>query len=269
MKRIARFGFLGLYYLHPAALVVAVRRGPRAFSRYLKEIYRASKLNAGAYLPAIAVEEIVKAPVEFRVFRPEEWHCSMTISEVSALSYLVSARMPKKILEIGTYRGLTTLNLALNARLAEVHTVDITNEWGGYYYADFPEIQNIHQHYGDTSTFDFLQNVGRSIDFCLIDGGHGYDQVRNDTARVLPLMSDDGLLLWDDYGRNDFLADFESFEVSRFVHEIKKFGTSVLSGTGLVFIQLNGEIRQRLVAYLKGESTGKNLLFGKTGTNHG
>src|SRR6185503_4955159 len=191
MKRFTRFGLLGFYYLHPAALVVGVRRGPRALSRYLKELYRASKLNAGAYLPAIAVEEIVKKPVEFRVFRPEEWHCSMTISEISAICYLVSARRPKKILEIGTYRGLTTLNLALNAPLAEVHTVDVTDTWGSYYYAERPDVTNIHQHYGDTTSFDFAGNVGNSIDFCLIDGGHGYRQVRNDTMKVLPLMSDD------------------------------------------------------------------------------
>jgi predicted O-methyltransferase YrrM len=263
MKRFARFGLLGFYYLNPAALVVALRRGPRALSRYLKELYRASKLNAGAYLPVIAVEEIVKKPIEFRVFRPEEWHCSMTISEISALCYLVSARMPKKILEIGTYRGLTTLNLALNAPQAEVHTIDITDAWGSYYYSERSEATSIHQHYGDTATFDFAKEIGGSVDFCLIDGGHDYDRVRKDTAKVLPLMSDDGILLWDDYGRNDFLADVESFEVSRFLHEIRSFGTSVLYGTGLGFIQLNREVKQRLIGYLTGEHFSRTATLQK------
>lgn len=261
MKRFARFGLLGFYYLHPAALVVALRRGPRALSRYLKELYRASKLNAGAYLPVLAVEEIVKKPVEFRVFRPEVWHCSMTISEISTICYLVSSRRPKKILEIGTYRGLTTLNLALNAPQAEVHTVDITDAWGSYYYGERSEATSIYQHYGDTATFDFGKEIGGGIDFCLIDGGHDYDQVRNDTAKVLPLMSDDGMLLWDDYGRNDFLADVESFKVSRFLHEIRGFGISVLYGTGLGFIQLNREVKQRLVAYLNNEPSSRTMLL--------
>lgn len=251
MKRLLRFGLLGLYYLHPAVAVVGFRRGPRAVARYLKEIYRASKLNAGAYLPALTVEDIVKEPVEVRIFRPEDWNCSMTLSEISTVCCLVAASRPTKILEIGTYRGLTTLNLALNAPLAQVHTVDITDTWGSYYYADRPEVTNIHQHYGDTSTFDLRRNVGIGIDFCLIDGGHDYRQVRNDTARVLPLMSDEGILLWDDYGRNDFLADFEAFKVSQFIHEIKGSGICVLYGTGLVFLQLSSEIKQQLMAQLK------------------
>ncbi len=251
MKRLIRFWLLGLYYLHPAAVVVGLRRGPRAIGRYLKEIYRASKLNAGAYLPALAVEDVIKNPVEVRVFRPEDWNCSMTLSETSTVCCLVVARRPAKILEIGTYRGLTTLNLALNAPLAEVHTVDITDTWGSYYYAARPEVTNIHQHYGDTSSFNFGDKVGDAIDLCLIDGRHDYEQVRNDTMKVLPLMSDDGILLWDDYGRNDFLSEFETFKVSQFIHEIKGSGVCVLYGTGLVFLQLSSEIKQRLMAQLK------------------
>jgi methyltransferase family protein len=265
MKRLIRFGLLGLYYLHPAVVVVALRRGPRAVVRYLKEIYRASKLNAGAYLPVLTVEDIVKKPVEVRVFRPEDGSCSMTLAEISTMCCLVAARRPAKILEVGTYRGLTTLNLALNAPLAEVHTVDITDSWGSYYYAERPEVTNIHQHYGDSRSFDFTRNVGSGIDFCLIDGGHDYQQVRNDTMKVLPLMSDDGILLWDDYGRNDFLSEFEPFKVSRFIHEIKASGVCVLYGAGLVFLQLSSEIKQRLMAQLKTETAPRTeLQYGAT-----
>lgn len=251
MKRIARFGLLGFYYLHAGAIVVGLRRGPRAASQYLKEIYRASKLNAGAYLPALPIEEAVEGQVEFKVFRPESWNWSMTLGEISSLSYLCAGKRPRKILEIGTYRGATTLNMALNAPLAEVHTVDITDEWGGYYYASFPEITNIRQHYGDTSKFDFEGQVGFGIDLCLIDGGHGYEQVRNDTRKVLPLMSDNGILLWDDYGRNDFLTENEPFRVSRFIHEIRGSGVKVIYGTGLAFLQLNTDLRKRLSVHLK------------------
>lgn len=260
MKRLLRFSLLGLYYLHPAVVVVTLRRGPSAVSRYLKEIYRASKVTAGAHLPVLTIEEIVKKPVEVTIFRPENWNCSMTLSEISTVCCLVAASKPTKILEIGTYRGLTTLNLALNAPRADVHTVDITDTWGSYYYGERPEVTNIHQHYGDTTSFDFGGKVGVGIDFCLIDGGHEHQQVRNDTIRVLPLMSDDGILLWDDYGRNDFLAEIESFKVSQFIHEIKASGVSVLYGTGLVFLQLTSEIKQRLMAQLKTDITPRTEL---------
>ena len=248
--RFARFSLLAPYYWHAAAVMVILRRGPRAAALYLKEIYRASKLNAGAYLPVINLEEMVKKPAEFTVFRPADSYCSMTLWEISALCCLLAVIRPKKILEIGSFRGLTTLNLAVNAPQAEVHTVDITNTWGSYYYSERPEVINIHQHYGDTNTFDFARELGDGVDFCLIDGGHGYDQVRNDTMRVLPLLSDDCILLWDDYGKNDFLTENESFGVSRFIHEIKRFGVSVLHGTGLVFLRLNRVTREKLIGAL-------------------
>ena len=90
----------------------------------LKKSIEPSKINAGAYLPALAVEEIVKKPVEVTVFRPEDWNCSMTLSEISTVCCLVAARRPTKILEIGTYRGLTTLNLALN-RHSSAHRITV------------------------------------------------------------------------------------------------------------------------------------------------
>lgn len=250
LMRFIRFSLLTPYYLHPAAAMVALRRGPRAAARYMKEIYHASKLNAGAYLPVITVEDIVKKPAEFKVFRPDDAYCSMTLSEISTLCCLLAANRPQKILEIGSFRGLTTLNLALNAPQAEVHTVDITDTWGSYYHAERPEITNIHQHYGDTNTFDFAREIGNGVDFCLIDGGHQYDQVRNDTIKVLPLLTDDCILLWDDYGKNDFLTEHESFGVSRFIHELKETGVGVLYGTGLAYLRLNKVAREKLVGAL-------------------
>jgi len=250
LKRLLRFSMLAPYYLHPAAAMVFLRRGPRAATIYLKEIYRASKRTAGAYLPVISLEQLVKEPAEFRVFRPADSYCSMTLWEISALCCLLAVMRPKKILEIGSFRGLTALNLALNAPQAEVHTVDITNSWGSYYYAERPEVTNIHQHYGDTNTFDFAGEIGEGVDFCLIDGGHEYEQVRNDTIKVLPLLTDDCALLWDDYGTNDFLTENESFGVSRLIHELRDTGVSVLSGTGLAYLRLSNDKREKLMGAL-------------------
>ena len=250
MIRTMRFTLLGPYYLHPAAAMVVLRRGPRAAATYLKEIYRASKRTAGAYLPVIRVEDLVTRPADFSVFRPVDSYCSMSLSEISALCCLLAVTQPKKILEIGSFRGLTTLNLALNAPQAEVHSIDITNTWGNYYYAERPEVTNIHQHYGDTNIFDFKREIGDGVDFCLIDGGHEYEQVRNDTMKVLPLLTDDCTLLWDDYGTNDFLTENESFGVSRFIHELKGTGVSILSGTGLAYLRLNKVTREKLMCSL-------------------
>lgn len=254
---------------------MAARRGPRATKRYLSEMYRCSKTDAGLYLPIVTLEEIAPVPTEFVVSRPPDWGGSMTITEISSLCHLVAARRPRKVLEIGSFRGLTTLNIAMNAADAELHTLDLppdadpatttfdTNDVniitsrGGYFYESRPEAARIFQHYGDTATFDYKE-IGGGVDFCLIDAAHSYDYVRNDTAKTLPLMSDGGVMLWHDYGRNDFLADpGDAWGVTRFLHEIADAGVGILQGTSLGILLLNEEARAKLARHLRLPSGGK------------
>jgi predicted O-methyltransferase YrrM len=259
---------LTLNYAHPAAVAMAMRRGPGATKKYLSEIYRCSKTDAGLYLPVITLEEMITIPAEFRVARPPDWGGSMTITEISSLCHLVAARRPRKVLEIGSFRGLTTLNIAMNTPDAEIHTLDLPPDFdptqtqfenhdaniirarGFYHYDGREEASRIHQHYGDTATFDY-EEIGGGVDFCLIDAAHSYAYVRNDTAKALALMTADGLLLWHDYGRNDFLADPEdAWGVTRFLHEIKDVGVCVLQGTSLGILALSDASRQKLAHQL-------------------
>ncbi|HJQ67352.1 MAG TPA: class I SAM-dependent methyltransferase [Blastocatellia bacterium] len=266
---------LSFNYLHPAVMAVALRRGPRAVKPYLSEMYRCSKTDAGLYMPVVTLEQIAAETTEFVVYRQPDWGGSMTITEISSLCYLVAARSPRKVLEIGTFRGLTTLNIAMNAPRAEVHTLDLppdadpnatkfsNNDAGiitrrdGYYYAERAEAARIRQHYGDTALFDFTR-IGAGIDFCLIDAAHSYEYVRNDTARVLPWLTDDCLMLWHDYGRNDFMADADdSWGVTRFLHEIADVGVAVLQGTSLGVLKLSRATRQEMANRLGVELGGR------------
>jgi hypothetical protein len=248
LRTALRFALVGVNYLHPAVLGVAVRRGPRAAVQYLKEMYHCSKSAAGLYLPFITVDEFIPQDTHFRVYRPAdaaERYAWLTLVEMSILCCTVAARQPRKILEIGTYRGLTTLNLAMNAPDAIVHTLDETNKWGSSHYWDRPEASRIRQHFGDTQTFNFGQ-IGSGVEFCLIDAGHSYECVRNDTTKVIPLMSNDGYLLWHDYGRNDFLASDESFGTTQFLHEIAWAGVAILQHTSFGVLRVNPENRNLL-----------------------
>jgi predicted O-methyltransferase YrrM len=256
MRHMVRNALLMLGYAHPAALGVAFRRGPNAAKRYLSEIYRCSKTDAGLHLPTIDVEDLVSGAVEYTVVRPPSWEGSMTITEISSLCMLVAAKKPRKILEIGTFRGLTTVNLARNAPEAIVHTLDLPPDASGdgtlfdnadrriierrgyYHYADAPEARRIRQHHGDTATFDF-SHIGGNIDLCLVDAAHSYQYVRNDTAKIAPLMSETGIILWHDYGRNDFLAArSDQWGVSSFLHELAQVGVSIIHGTSLGVLSL-------------------------------
>jgi predicted O-methyltransferase YrrM len=268
LRHSLRNTLLSLNYLHLAAVAMAIRRGPQSVKQYLSEMYRCSKTDAGLYLPIVTLEEIASVSTEFVVSRPPDWGGSMTLTEISSLCHLVAARRPRKILEIGSFRGLTTLNLAMNAPDAEVHTLDLppdanpastrfqTNDTNiitsrdGYHYAGCPEANRIVQHYGDTATFDYKE-IGSGVDFCLIDAAHSYEYVRNDTAKTLPLLSDGGLMLWHDYGRNDFLADPEdAWGVTRFLHEIADTGVGILQGTSLGILSLTADVKQKLARRL-------------------
>jgi hypothetical protein len=264
MRHSLRNFLLTLSYAHPAAVAVAFRRGPRATKQYLSEMYRCSKTDAGSYLPVVTLEQIAEVQTEFKVLRPADWRGSMTITEISSVCHLVVARRPRKVLEIGSFKGLTTLNIAMNAPEAEIHTLDLPPGFdpadttfenndvniirgrGFYYYDERAEAPRVHQHYGDTATFDY-DRIGRGVDFCVIDAAHSYEYVRNDTAKILPLMTEGSLMLWHDYGRNDFLAEPEdAWGVTRFLHEIASAGVQIIQGTSLGVLILNGEARQRL-----------------------
>jgi hypothetical protein len=269
MRHALRNTLISLNYLHPAALTMVVRRGPRAIRRYLSEMYRCSKTDAGLYLPIVRLEDIANTSSEFVVSRPADWEGSMTITEISSLCHLVASRRPVKVLEIGSFKGLTTLNIALNAPEAEIHTLDLppdtdptatrfdTNDRniissrGGYYYEARTEGTRIQQHYGDTATFDFDQ-IGARVDFCLIDAAHSYEYVRNDTLKVVPLMADNSLLLWHDYGRNDFLtAPEDAWGVTRFLNELSDVGVGILQGTSLGILEMTTQNRLKLVDRLE------------------
>lgn len=264
MRHALRNFLLTLSYSHPAAVAVAFRRGPRATKRYLSEMYRCSKTDAGSHLPVVTLEEIAEVQTEFKILRPVDRGGSMTITEISSLCHLVAARRPRKVLEIGSFQGLTTLNIAMNAPGAEIHTLDlppgfnstdtafenndvsIIGARGFYHYEEREEASRIHQHYGDTATFDY-DKIGAGVDLCLIDAAHSYEYVRNDTGKTLPLMAEGSLMLWHDYGRNDFLAEPEdAWGVTRFLHEIASAGVKIIQGTSLGVLILTNEARQRL-----------------------
>jgi Methyltransferase domain len=156
----------------------------------------------------------------------------------------------------------------MNAPEAEIHTLDLPLDFDPAhtkfenndpniiksrrlcYYEGREEAGRIRQHYGDTATFNY-EEIGSGVDFCLIDAAHSYEYVRNDTSRALQLMTKDGLMLWHDYGRNDFLADpQDAWGVTRFLHEIATVGVGILQGTSLGVLVLTRETRQQLARHL-------------------
>jgi predicted O-methyltransferase YrrM len=136
------------------------------------------------------------------------------------LATIVSALQPRKIFEIGTFRGVASLTMALNAPEAEIYTLDLPEEHSaaevetlskgdkewvrlsrtstGFAFAGHPAAARIHQLRGNSLTFDPPASLVNT-DLCFIDGGHSYECVKADTETALKILSPDGVIVWDDY----------------------------------------------------------------------
>ena len=119
--------------------------------------------------------------------------------------------------EFGTHRGRTSWTVAHNNPDLRVFTLDlpdaaarhsttfeVTDEnlferWErGDAIRDTPEATRITQLQGDSASFDFSPYHG-AIDFVYIDASHSYDAVKRDSEAALAMLSDRGVIAWDDY----------------------------------------------------------------------
>jgi predicted O-methyltransferase YrrM len=127
------------------------------------------------------------------------------------------ARAP--IVEIGTFRGRTTYNLALNTR-QKIYTIDIgrpvpdeadanieRKNYPPYTPGEFflnapPEVrQRIELIIGDSTELDLSELYG-TADMVLVDAGHTYKACLRDSHTAFKLIRRGGIVLWDDYGGN-------------------------------------------------------------------
>lgn len=134
--------------------------------------------------------------------------------EQYVLGALARLKQPKRVFEIGTYDGATTLLLARNCD-AEILTLDlpperaaviasvveeernVTEGVGGRFRGE-PEAERITQLLGDSRMLDFSPWYG-TVDLVLIDAGHDYESAKADTETALKLLSPNGVAVWDDY----------------------------------------------------------------------
>jgi hypothetical protein len=171
---------------------------------------------------------------------------SLPLCDLLALLSLLVSRSPKTILEIGTFNGYTTRLMALNLPSAEIHTIDLPenfeergaglqkDDWHlistrrvGHEYRTDPAITSVTQHFGDTAEYSFPH-----AEAVFIDGSHTYEYVRNDTERALTFPGTK-VLMWHDC--NETHPD-----VMRWLIEMIHDGHAVqhIQGTSLAVLEL-------------------------------
>ena len=172
---------------------------------------------------------------------------------------MIVANGPRTIVEIGTFDGRTTLNIATNAPDgAIVYTLDLPQEklWatglpierpgddvyidksgsGSRYRGADVEGRTV-QLYGDSAGFDYSP-YEKSVDFVFVDGAHSYEYVLNDTEVAFRLLRDGaGMIVWHDYGnRLGVVRALDELYLKR-----RELATlRHIEGTSLVYLRLLG-----------------------------
>jgi hypothetical protein len=177
---------------------------------------------------------------------------NVNLAELAILAQAAAATRPGTIIvEIGTFDGRTTMNLAVNAPVPVI-TLDLPSEHialhelaaGERQYVDKPRpgeriraaawpwsgsARRIAQLYGDSVTFDWSEHDGKA-GLVFVDGSHAYEHVRKDSETALQLVAPGGMVMWHDYGAWEGVTRaLEELEASR------QLGLRHIRGTRLVF----------------------------------
>jgi len=195
--------------------------GSRAdeFERYLAE--------AKTLIPTVNLNKIFPQELEKESIRLENflghWG-NVSIEELCKICLIVKWLKPSRILEMGTYNGMTTLQMALNAppecltytldlsakQAAEVklgnlddlvanHFKEKFQTTTGCYFKRRHDI-SIKQLWGDTATFDYTALDG-PMDLVFVDAAHDYTNKKIDCENAFGMLSKRGVIIWHDYAQ--------------------------------------------------------------------
>jgi len=148
----------------------------------------------------------------------------LEIYNLKFINKLVKYLQPKTIVEIGTFKGRTTYNMAKNTKESKIITIDIADgetdtysgvdlvyhmkkEKVGLYYKNTKVEERITQLFTDSLSPRCQMELdlalgGKKIDFAFIDAGHDYESVRHNFEElVLPRLAYGGIVVFEDYIR--------------------------------------------------------------------
>ena len=144
---------------------------------------------------------------------------SNKLDELAYLALITKIVTPNRIFEIGTFRGRTALNFALNSpgdcivytldlppderneQISKSYEIDANIIRAGVTGADYQgkDVEKkIKQLYGNSLKFDFSPYFGK-IDLVFVDGAHHYEAVKSDTAHALKMVRPGGVIIWHDF----------------------------------------------------------------------
>ena len=221
----------------------------RSVSRKLRG---AADLKPQTRLPPVHWSALLPANPIYLVEARKE-HGNVTEGELALLATAATLVSPDcDVVEIGTFDGRTTLNLAINTRPdVVVNTLDLPPEMATQFelhpserhFVEKPRpgarfrnaaapwserTAQIRQHLGDSATYDFSALYGRA-GLVFVDGSHAYEYAVADSDTAFKLVAPHGVVIWHDYGVWDGVTRaLEEIETARHL------GLRHIAGTSLV-----------------------------------
>lgn len=187
-------------------------------TRTLANLYNARIVALGE-VQSVNITDMVGSVPEVRLvdFVPE--HGNVTPLELLCLSMMVRAFKPSEVLELGTFNGNTTLQIAANLEHgSHISTLDLpvgakpvgaNDEHDAVLihaasrerprYVDSPYADSVRQFYGNSLEVDFGSLNPTNPGLIFIDAGHSDECVRNDTMKSLKVLAKRGCVVWHDY----------------------------------------------------------------------
>lgn len=150
------------------------------------------------------------------LFGSGEWFGGVNPGDRRAIYYLIHALKPKRVLEVGTHVGASTLHIARALRAAApdalLTTVDISDvnhpqlgAWVGVGLARAPRdtlaaldcAQRVN--FVVKPSIEFMTEAEEKFDFIFLDGDHSASAVYLETAAALRLLRPGGVILLHDF----------------------------------------------------------------------
>jgi protein-L-isoaspartate O-methyltransferase len=124
---------------------------------------------------------------------------SSPIGDVVMLAKIAMCLRPKRVLEIGSFRGYTAKLLAEHTGPDSRIVALDRDPRHGELYRGAALSAKIERRLGEVNAGAFALDPRQSYDLIFVDADHTYAAVKHDTEVVLPLLAPSGMLVWHDY----------------------------------------------------------------------
>lgn len=151
------------------------------------------------YLPTtITLVELFKEDTDIRLIAPMQRSAeTVPTSDLMIISLFCKKTRPKLVVEFGTARCRTALNIAANTPDdCKIITIDSQRHLPQFAMPDLDH--KIEKKVMMSYEFDPRPYRGQA-DFIFIDGDHNYEGVKVDSLNAIQLIKPGGTILWHDY----------------------------------------------------------------------